>query len=294
MCNFTQDGLETRHLSDCPPRFAHLADVQLVAGGMRFPAHSQYLAAQSQLIQQMLLDTGPISWQSPMVIEAPLQLHSKETLCAFLMAAYRQGVASIESVKAAWQLHQLADQLGCPAVLLQCKQYINTNILDFLKQSPQAAPEWLQVAHELQLEGLKLHCADIIARKWLLLAESDSVMQLPAEFLRYIMTHMAAKIKGALTMRSGQFLTKESEEVTDMTTTFLFFCDDIDCKGHTLVSTITAGNPKQHFHGASADCCGGYHCHKPEFKYTKVDGQLTDIEYPESVKEMFAAKTWQD
>ena len=118
--------METRHLSDCSPDFVKLADTTILSEGIQFQAHSQYLAAQSIFIQQLLLETGPVSWRSPLKLDTVLKARRSATVSALLVGVYNKGVASITGIHDAYRLLQLADHLNCPTILKQCQDYLNT------------------------------------------------------------------------------------------------------------------------------------------------------------------------
>ena len=284
--------MQNRHLHGCPENFAELADVILVAGDTRFPAHSHYLAAQSRVVREMLLDTNPVSWRNPLVLDSVLQPHSVATVSALLQGAYHQGAVSaqLQSSREAWDLYRLADCLDCPVILQQCKEYMNDNsAAALLQESPTACLQWFVIADEQQLEGLKSKCADVIAGNWSELSESADALHLAPENLRYIMDKMAgyyskqyqqtmAKVKGVLQKRHnlrGDGYKDRNLYKSEMN----FFCDEIDCKGHKIETTIC--NEKRN---ESASAHGTYHCLKGPWK-ERISGEVWMV-YPESVQKM--------
>ena len=71
-----------------PEAFVKLADVLLVVEGSSFPAHSQYMAAHSNIMQQLLTDTQHrISAAVPLRLEAEMARYTKTDVTAFLTHA---------------------------------------------------------------------------------------------------------------------------------------------------------------------------------------------------------------
>lgn len=195
---------ERAHLQLCPAGFADLADLVMVVGDKRFPAHSQILAWQSGFIQQLLLDTGHVSWQEPLVISSALDSHSQTAVATLLSCAYHPGaVVPITSASQAWQLYKLADQLNCSAILTQCKEYINSSSGAALVSTDGEALDWISAANELNFDGLKRQCAQKIAIKYSDLQNDPRLRQLPADLLLLILDEMSAYVRDALRTRTG-------------------------------------------------------------------------------------------
>ena len=182
---------DLQHIQRCPAGFADLADVFLVTGTTRFPAHSQQLAMQSRFIQELLTTTGPFSWQNPLVLDTALRDHTAATVRKFLMAVYLPDSLNLSSADEAWRLYKLADQLECPTILQHCKDYINSSSGAALLTTSSATIEWVLAAHELGLAGLKQQCADHITRDYLDVSDSSQLLQLPQELMLLIMRSMA-------------------------------------------------------------------------------------------------------
>ena len=61
------------HLSSCPDNFEDFADVLFVVGNEQLPAHSQYLAGHSKLMQHMMREATAFSQNQPLVLDRQLQ-----------------------------------------------------------------------------------------------------------------------------------------------------------------------------------------------------------------------------
>lgn len=222
-----------------------------MAEGTRLPAHSQYIAFHSHFIQQLIHETGAISWQDPLVIKTALEGHSYAAISMLLAAVYQQGVLNISSAQEAWQMYKLADHLDCPAMLQQCREYINSSSgAVLIDTSSEAASEWIVAAHELGWEGLQTQCAQSIAQNYHSWEEDARFASLPSEVLTLIMRQMAkqhstyeaevmARVQLVLPARSGRVLcsTKYSFEPITRRDRYKIFCDDIECPGHELIAT---------------------------------------------------------
>ncbi|KAL0038291.1 hypothetical protein WJX77_000809 [Trebouxia sp. C0004] len=156
----TSDNGDMLYLRHCLPGSEDLCDLIVVAGQKRFPVHSQYLACHSQFIKQLILETGPFSWQHPLIIDQVLHEHSSACVHALLNGVYNLGSLFIDSPDLAWQLSKLTDQLNCPKMLRSCRDYLNQMPLC----QPDDALHWLTVtAHEAELDDLHANCASKIA-----------------------------------------------------------------------------------------------------------------------------------
>lgn len=100
---------------DLSPGFMAMADVYLVVADKTFHAHSQFLAAESRVLEAALedLELQP-SAKQPWVIES-LQSYSSPVMERFLSAVYRP--TPLHDVQEAWELIDIADQLDCTRML---------------------------------------------------------------------------------------------------------------------------------------------------------------------------------
>ncbi|DBA76912.1 TPA: hypothetical protein ACH3X1_009512 [Trebouxia sp. C0004] len=185
LCSDNGDMLYLRH---CLPGSEDLCDLIVVAGQKRFPVHSQYLACHSQFIKQLILETGPFSWQHPLIIDQVLHEHSSACVHALLNGVYNLGSLFIDSPDLAWQLSKLTDQLNCPKMLRSCRDYLNQMPLC----QPDDALHWLTVtAHEAELDDLHANCASKIAADFDRVAKDIRLASLPTAYLMQIMAVMS-------------------------------------------------------------------------------------------------------
>lgn len=176
------------YLRHCLPGSEDLCDLILVAGQKRFPAHSQYLASHSHFIKQLILETGPFSWQHPLIIDQVLHGHSSACVHALLNGVYNLGSLFIDSLDLAWQLSKLTDLLNCRDMLRDCRLFLN--------QMPMCQPDdalhWMTVtAHEAELEDLHANCASKIAADFDRVAKDKRLASLPTAHLMRIMAVMS-------------------------------------------------------------------------------------------------------
>lgn len=78
------------HLHSCPENFEDFADIIMVVGSQRIPAHSQYLAGHSKLMQSLMRDSLPFSTAKPLVLDQQLQGFAASDLQSFLIQVYLQ------------------------------------------------------------------------------------------------------------------------------------------------------------------------------------------------------------
>ena len=184
-CSDSGDKLYLRH---CLPGTEDLCDLILVAGQKRFPAHSQYLASHSHFIRQLILETGPFTWQHPLIIDQVLHGHSSACVHLLLMGVYNMGILLIDSPDLAWQLSKLTDQLNCPDMLRSCRHFLNHMPMC----QPDDALHWLTVtAHEAELDDLHANCASKIAANFDRVAKDKRLASLPTAYLMQIMAVMS-------------------------------------------------------------------------------------------------------
>ena len=187
--------------------FADLADVVLVAEGLRFPAHSQVLSMHSRFIQQLILDTGPVTWQNPLILETVLVGYTSDAVSMMLAGSYKQGLLAINSIQDAWQLCRLVDKLDCPKMLQQCTEYLSNSIDAAVLETPGEALDWILTADKLRLIELKEQCAKKIATDFVVIENDLQFRQLPAELLLMIMSQMSLitqDLKGQVTRRGAR------------------------------------------------------------------------------------------
>lgn len=127
-----------------------------------------------------------------MVIDNALEGHSHVVVIMLLVGVYKQGVLNISSAQDAWQVYKLADQLDCPSMLQQCRDYIDgSSGAALLSSSSADALEWILGAQELGWERLMTKCANSIAKNFLTLEQDAWLVELPTKLLMLIMKRMA-------------------------------------------------------------------------------------------------------
>ena len=110
--------------------FAGTADVLLEVEGQNLPAHSQFLACQSQFMHNMLQDLSEpqraCTAQHLLVIPADmLSAFSISDLQAFLCQIYNFSRRQPSSMEEAYQLFKLADQSNSPRLMQFCADYLD-------------------------------------------------------------------------------------------------------------------------------------------------------------------------
>ena len=272
------------YLQHCSPGFADLADVTLVSGDARLPAHSQYLAYHSHFIQRLIQDTGPFSWKDPLVIDTALRGHSRAAIDMLLIAVYQQqGKVNISSAQGAWQMCKLADHLDCPGVLQQCEEYISSSSGAALADiSTEAVLQWMVAAHELGWDALKQQCAESIAEYYHTLEEDLQLVQLPTELCMLIMKEMVKqhnsfeerlerKVEAKLIKRNGHALKCMNAWDGGWCHTYRFFCEKIDCVGHDFTAKSVGSNCQ------TVKIWGNYHCDADPMSQTEIPANSLTI-----------------
>lgn len=161
----------------------------------------------SRFIQQLILDTGPVSWQNPLVLETVLVGYTSHAVSVMLAGAYKQGMLVIKSIQDAWQLCRLVDKLDCPKMLQQCTEFLANSIDAAVLETPGEALDWILTADKLRLNELKEQCAKKIATDFVMIENDLQFRQLPAELLLMIMSQMSfitQDLKGQLNRRGGR------------------------------------------------------------------------------------------
>lgn len=199
-------------------------------------------------MQELLLSTGPFSWQKPLIFDTPLDNHASSTVAVFLSAIYTTGIPPIPSAEESWRLYRLADQLVCPSIMQHCKDYINSSSRAALLHTSAATVDWYLAADKLGLADLRKQCAAQIAKHFLAVSDSSQLQQLSPELLLPIMQSMAqqkqqfggevmTKVKAAMLRRSGRatcYVYSSCSSEGTFTIDHKFYCSEIECPGHSL------------------------------------------------------------
>ena len=231
--------MNVAHLVHCPDGFAETADAFLTTENVKFPAHTLQLALHSQFIQELVLSTGPVSQENPLVLDTALADATPATVALLLKAVYLPGSLDIDSAEQAWRLYKTADALNLPAVLQQCKAYIRNNSLTALLATSGSTIEWLLA---LNLDSLEKQCVKKVAHDFLAVSCASQLQQLPFELLLLIMQEMAvqnAKYAAEVTQKTADVMLRRNGHALCHSRgkhchDYKFFCEDIDCPGHEL------------------------------------------------------------
>ena len=151
------------HLASCPDNFEDFADVVFVVGGQRLPAHSQYLAATSKLMQTLLHDAHTFSKQQPLILDQQLRAFSQEDLQTFVVHVYLN--PEVDSAAAAEALLEVADLFDASKLMEKAVAYLEENSVEFCSvesifASPDDILHWLMLAEYYKLPSLLKRCAN--------------------------------------------------------------------------------------------------------------------------------------
>ena len=176
-----------------------LTDVTLVVEGTRFPAHSQLLCMQFAFFRRVIIDVGPVTPDKPLVVQDALQGHRCIAVETVLRAVYSHDKLHPQCTTVAWQVCLLVDQLDCPDMLRQCKEYLELGIQLAEVSTSQDALEWITKADRLNLYTLRDLCARRIAADFISLTADPELTQLPSHIMLVIMTQMSHMITQPVT-----------------------------------------------------------------------------------------------
>ena len=96
--------------------FMAMADVHLAVSDKTYHAHSQCLAAESDLLERALQDVKPMpTTKQPWIIESSLQGYDSKVVERFLGAVYSPPVTY--DAETAWEMLDIADHLECKRML---------------------------------------------------------------------------------------------------------------------------------------------------------------------------------
>ena len=223
-------NLDLSYLGKCPAGFVAMADVVFEIAGKRLPAHSQFLASQSRLIQGLLQDTGPISQQNPLILSSALQGHSLEGVLTFLQHTYKDLPLTTE--KEAWDLLPIADQFDSPSLTDKAVSVIESSHgFNFFDQpcNGKDALDWWQLAERFGLLDFKARCIEAVARHFEALQHDDRLLQLSpsaaVELMRAIQHVLEKRTVMYCYARPG--CGRDTTEETRR-----YFCTANRCSGH--------------------------------------------------------------
>ena len=97
------------------PEFIAMADVHLVVADTMYPAHSQFLAAESGVLRAVLRDTEPVPTAEQPWTTRSLDCYSSGTVESFLYHVYKSPLFHAKTQ--AWDMLDIADHLDCRRLL---------------------------------------------------------------------------------------------------------------------------------------------------------------------------------
>lgn len=192
------------HLASCPEHFEDFADIVMVVGNQRIPAHSQYLAGYSKLMQNLLRDSHSFSKDTPLVLDKQLEAFTASELQSFLNQIYLSPV--ISSSTEAYALLKLADLFDAAKLLGKAVAYLEETAAGDLFASSDATLQWLLLAERLNLESFMKRCANIAAIQYRQIRQDQRFSQLGQAALRAIMDnlHKLESVYPAVLFRSWE------------------------------------------------------------------------------------------
>ena len=186
------------HLGSCPENFEDFADVVMVVGSQRIPAHSQYLAGHSKLMQNLMRDSPPFSKGAPLVLDKQLQGFTASELQSFLNHIYLSPV--ISSSAEAYALLRLADLFDAAKLMGKAVAYLEETAAGDLYASGDVTLKWLLLAERLNLESFMKRSANLAAIQYTQIRQDQRFSQLGQAALKAIMDnlHMLADVHPAV------------------------------------------------------------------------------------------------
>ena len=145
------------YLVSCPDNFEDFADVVFVIGNERMPAHSQYLAGQSKLMQNLMREASAFSKDRPLVLDHQLQSFAIEDLRTFLNHVYVS--SAIGSASEAYALIKVADMFDATKLMTKAITYLEKESDDLLV-SKESIVRWLLLAERFALASFMTKCAN--------------------------------------------------------------------------------------------------------------------------------------
>ncbi len=166
------------YLGNCPRGF--MADVVLAVNKKKLPAHSQFLASQSRLLEGLLQDTNStFSKQTPLVISTPLEGYKESDVLTFLRHVYKD--QPVQSEQEALSLLQIADQFDSPGLTEKAVMVLEAaqgNSLFSSRSSGKDVLDWLHVAERFNLSSFKIRCIRAVAQQFEVLQHDKRLLQL--------------------------------------------------------------------------------------------------------------------
>ncbi len=146
------------HLASCPDGFEGFADVMFVVGGQSLPAHSQYLASHSKLMQSLMRASPSFNKEQPLILDQQLQAFSQGDLQIFLNHVYlNAGVASSAEADA---LLKVADFFDAAKLMEKSVAYLQEASGEDIFATNEDTMRWLLLAEQFKLPGFLTMCAN--------------------------------------------------------------------------------------------------------------------------------------
>lgn len=173
------------HLSACPDNFEDFADVLFVVGNEQLPAHSQYLAGHSQLMQHMMREATAFSKNQPLVLDRQLQSFTRAELQTFLDHVYLS--PAVGSITDAQALVKVADMFDAAKLMSNAVSYLEKASPDELFGSKDTIVRWLLLAEKYNLTSLLTKCARQAALRYTEVRSAAQFSELGVTALKIIM-----------------------------------------------------------------------------------------------------------
>lgn len=173
------------HLSSCPDNFEDFADVLFVVGNEQLPAHSQYWAGHSKLMQHMMREATAFSQNQPPVLDRQLQNFTRGELQTFLDHVYLS--PAVGSIADAQALVKVADMFDAAKLMCKAVSYLEKASPDELFGSKDSIVRWLLVAEKYNLASLLTKCARQAALRYTEVRSATRFSELDRTALKIIM-----------------------------------------------------------------------------------------------------------
>ena len=176
------------HLKECPENFEDFSDIIMVVGGQRIPAHSQYLAGHSKLMQNLMRDSLPFSKVKPLILDQQLQGFAACDLQSFLNQVYLSPV--ITSATEAHALLRLADFFEAAKLMAKAVAYLEEAATDDLSASDDAVLTWLLLAERFNLKSVMKRSSNLAAIQYAKVCQDARFSQLGVAALKAVVANL--------------------------------------------------------------------------------------------------------
>ena len=182
------------HLACCPGNFEEFADVVFVVGNERLPAHSQYLASYSKLMQALMRDSPTFSKDNPLILDQQLQAFAREDIQTFLDHVYLN--RDVRSPAEAQALLRLADLFDAAKLLGKAVEYLEAASPEDMFVDKEAILRWLLLAERFDLLSFMRRCASHAAIHYQEVCKDPKFHQLGTSALKAVMRalHLLTKL----------------------------------------------------------------------------------------------------